>query len=158
VERGGLEITSKQNPDTLSSIFMPMGALRTSIPLMLKPWIYLLVASGLEAAWTFSLRKLDLGALKNAIVENPLFSSAVGVQFGYLLLYLGLGGSNIYFLSLSMKSIPMTIAIATWTSVSLILIKMCDIFILKNPTNLSEFFFLALIIIGIVGLKYSAPA
>jgi quaternary ammonium compound-resistance protein SugE len=137
---------------------MPMAALRTSIPLMLKPWIYLLLASGLEAAWTFSLRKLDLGALKNAIVENPLLSSAVGVQFGYLLLYLGLGGSNIYFLSLSMKSIPMTIAIATWTSVSLILIKMCDIFILKNPTNLAEFFFLALIIIGIVGLKYSAPA
>ena len=137
---------------------MPMAALRTSIPLMLKPWIYLLLASGLEAAWTFSLRKLDLGALKNSIVENPLISSAVGVQFGYLLLYFGLGGSNIYFLSLSMKSIPMTIAIATWTSVSLILIKMCDIFILKNPTNLAEFFFLALIIIGIVGLKYSAPA
>jgi quaternary ammonium compound-resistance protein SugE len=158
VERGGLEITSKQNPDMRSSIFMPMGALRTSIPLMLKPWIYLLMASGLEAAWTFSLRKLDLGALKNAIVENPLLSSAVGVQFGYLLLYLGLGGSNIYFLSLSMKTIPMTIAIATWTSVSLILIKMCDIFILKNPTNLSEFFFLTLIITGIVGLKFSAPA
>ncbi len=137
---------------------MPMGALRTSIPLMLKPWIYLLMASGLEAAWTFSLRKLDLGALKNAIVENPLLSSAVGVQFGYLLLYLGLGGSNIYFLSLSMKTIPMTIAIATWTSVSLILIKMCDIFILKNPTNLSKFFFLTLIITGIVGLKFSAPA
>ncbi|MEY3917954.1 MAG: hypothetical protein RLZZ132_289 [Bacteroidota bacterium] len=141
-----------------SSIFMPMAASRTSIPLMLKPWIYLLMASGLEAAWTFSLRKLDLGALKNAIVENPLLSSAVGVQFGYLLLYLGLGGSNIYFLSLSMKTIPMTIAIATWTSVSLILIKMCDIFILKNPTNLSEFFFLTLIITGIVGLKFSAPA
>lgn len=141
-----------------SWIYMQTVALRTAIPRMLKPWIYLLLASTLEAAWTFSLRKLNISALKTAIVENPLISPAVGVEFGYLLLYLGLGGSNIYFLSLSMKSIPMTIAIATWTSVSLILIKLCDIFILKNPTNIYEFFFLALIIIGIVGLKYSAPA
>ena len=137
---------------------MQMVDFRTTTLLMLKPWIYLLLASGLEAAWTYSLRKLNISALKTAIVENPLFSAAVGVEFGYLMTYLFLGGANIYFLSLSMKSIPMTIAIATWTSVSLILIKMCDIFILKNPTNIYEFFFLALIIVGIVGLKYSAPA
>lgn len=141
-----------------SSIYMPMVDFRTSTRLMLKPWIYLLLASGLEAAWTYSLRKLNISALKTAIVENSLFSASVGIEFGYLLTYLALGGANIYFLSLSMKSIPMTIAIATWTSVSLILIKMCDIFILKNPTNIYEFFFLALIIVGIVGLKYSAPA
>jgi quaternary ammonium compound-resistance protein SugE len=125
---------------------------------MIKPWIFLLLASALEAAWTFSLRKLNLTALKNAIVSKPILSTEVGTEFAYLLTYLVLGGANIYFLSLSMKSIPMTIAIATWTSISLILIKMCDIFILKNPTNIYEFFFLALIIIGIVGLKYSAPA
>lgn len=141
-----------------SSIYMQMADFRTTTRPMLKPWIYLLLASGLEAAWTYSLRKLNISALKTAIVENPLFSAAVGVEFGYLMTYLALGGANIYFLSLSMKSIPMTIAIATWTSISLILIKMCDIFILKNPTNISEFFFLALIIVGIVGLKYSAPA
>lgn len=141
-----------------SLIYMQMVDFRTSTLLMLKPWIYLLLASGLEAAWTYSLRKLNISGLKTAIVENPLFSAAVGVEFGYLMTYLALGAANIYFLSLSMKSIPMTIAIATWTSVSLILIKMCDIFILKNPTNIYEFFFLALIIVGIVGLKYSAPA
>jgi len=125
---------------------------------MVKPWIYLLTAAALEAAWTFSLRKLDLIALKNAFIENSLVSAPVGKELGYLFTYLGLGAANIFFLSLSMKSIPMTIAIATWTSVSLILIKLCDIFILKNATNIYEFFFLALIIIGIVGLKYSAPA
>ena len=125
---------------------------------MVKPWIFLFIASALEAAWTFSLRKLDLVALKNAAIENSLLSASVGRELGYLLTYLGLGAANIFFLSLSMKSIPMTIAIATWTSVSLILIKICDIFILKNATNIYEFFFLALIIVGIVGVKYSAPA
>ncbi|MEY2940365.1 MAG: DMT family transporter [Aquirufa sp.] len=125
---------------------------------MVKHWIFLLIASALEAAWTFSLRKLDLVALKNAVIAHSVLSAPVGREVGYLLTYLGLGAANIFFLSLSMKSIPMTIAIATWTSVSLILIKLCDIFILKNATNSYEFFFLALIIVGIVGLKYSAPA
>jgi quaternary ammonium compound-resistance protein SugE len=59
-------------------------------------------------------------------------------------------------LSLSMKSIPMTVAIATWTSVSLILIKIIDVLILKNSTNVYEIFFLTLIIVGIIGLKFSS--
>jgi multidrug transporter EmrE-like cation transporter len=36
------------------------------------------------------------------------------------------------------------------------LIKMIDVFFLKNPTNLYEIFFLTLIIVGIIGLKFSA--
>lgn len=123
---------------------------------MLKPWIYLLFAATLEAAWTYSLRKLDMAQLKLAILENPFFSKAVGIELGYLLTYLGLGLANIFFLSLSMKSIPMTVAIATWTSVSLILIKLIDVFFLKNSTNMYEIFFLTLIIVGIIGLKFSA--
>jgi multidrug transporter EmrE-like cation transporter len=50
----------------------------------------------------------------------------------------------------------MTVAIAIWTSVSLILIKLIDVFILKNSTNFYEIFFLTVIIVGIVGLKFSA--
>ena len=123
---------------------------------MLKPWIYLLFAATLEAAWTYSLRKLDMAQLKLAILENPFFSKAVGIELGYLLTYLGLGLANIFFLSLSMKSIPMTVAIATWTSVSLILIKLIDVIFLKNSTNMYEIFFLTLIIVGIIGLKFSA--
>jgi quaternary ammonium compound-resistance protein SugE len=123
---------------------------------MLKPWIFLLLAAGLEAAWTYSLRKLDMAQLKTAIVENPFFSKAVGIEMSYLLTYLGLGLANIFFLSLSMKSIPMTVAIATWTSVSLILIKLIDVIILKNSTNFYEIFFLMVIIVGIVGLKFSS--
>ena len=123
---------------------------------MIKPWIYLMLAAGLEAAWTYSLRKLDMAQLKVALLENPLFSTAVGIEMGYLLTYLGLGLANIFFLSLSMKSIPMTVAIATWTSVSLILIKLIDVFFLKNSTNMYEIFFLTLIIIGIIGLKFSS--
>lgn len=64
---------------------------------MIKPWIYLILAAGLEAAWTYSLRKLDMAQLKVALLENPLFSKAVGIEMGYLLTYLGLGLANIFF-------------------------------------------------------------
>jgi len=37
------------------------------------------------------------------------------------------------------------------------MIKICDIFIFKTSTSLMEFFFMTLIIVGIIGLKnYSA--
>lgn len=127
------------------------------IPLMLKAWAFLLIAAGFEAAWTYSLKKVSLHAIKYAISENPFFSVTVGKEIGYLLIYLGLGGANIFFLSLSLKSIPLTLAIASWTAISLVFIKLFDVFVLKTPTNSLEIFFLTLIIVGIVGLKFSSP-
>lgn len=125
---------------------------------MFRAWFFLLIAAGFEAAWTYSLKKVSLNSLKLAISEYSLFSVPVGREMGYLLLYLALGGANIYFLSLSLKSIPLTLAIASWTAISLVFIKLFDVFILKTPTNSLEVFFLTLIIVGIIGLKFSSPS
>lgn len=157
VEPGGAEITKKRNLATLLSIYIQTVDSQIRIPLMFKAWAFLLIAAGFEAAWTYSLKKVSLNAIKYAISENPFFSVTVGKEIGYLLIYLGLGGANIYFLSLSLKSIPLTLAIASWTAISLVLIKLFDVFILKTPTNSLEIFFLTLIIVGIVGLKFSSP-
>lgn len=134
-----------------------MVDLQTPTHPMYKAWAFLLIAAGFEAAWTYSLKKVSLNAIKYAISENPFFSVTVGKEIGYLLIYLGLGGANIFFLSLSLKSIPLTLAIASWTAISLVFIKLFDVFILKTPTNSLEIFFLTLIIVGIVGLKFSSP-
>ncbi len=123
---------------------------------MFKAWAFLLIAAGLEAAWTYSLKKVSLTSIKFAISENPFFSVPVGKEIGNLLIYLALGGANIYFLSLSLKSIPLTIAIASWTAISLVFIKLFDVFVLKTSTNSLEIFFLTLIIVGIIGLKFSS--
>ena len=125
---------------------------------MFRAWFFLLIAAGFEAAWTYSLKKVSLNSLKLAISEYSLFSVPVGREMGYLLLYLALGGANIYFLSLSLKSIPLTLAIASWTAISLVFIKLFDVFVLKTPTNSLEVFFLTLIIVGIIGLKFSSPS
>lgn len=141
-----------------SSIYTPMVVLITPTLRMFKAWIFLLIAAGFEAAWTYSLKKVSLNSLKLAISEYSLFSVPVGREMGYLLLYLALGGANIYFLSLSLKSIPLTLAIASWTAISLVFIKLFDVFVLKTPTNSLEVFFLTLIIVGIIGLKFSSPS
>jgi len=141
-----------------SSIYTPMVVLITPTLRMFRAWIFLLIAAGFEAAWTYSLKKVSLNSLKLAISEYSLFSVPVGREMGYLLLYLALGGANIYFLSLSLKSIPLTLAIASWTAISLVFIKLFDVFVLKTPTNSLEVFFLTLIIVGIIGLKFSSPS
>jgi len=141
-----------------SSIYTPMVVLITPTLRMFRAWFFLLIAAGFEAAWTYSLKKVSLNSLKLAISEYSLFSVPVGREMGYLLLYLALGGANIYFLSLSLKSIPLTLAIASWTAISLVFIKLFDVFVLKTPTNSLEVFFLTLIIVGIIGLKFSSPS
>ena len=157
MEPGGAEITKKRNLVMLLSIYIQTVDSLIRIPLMFKAWAFLLIAAGFEAAWTYSLKKVSLHAIKYAISENPFFSVTVGKEIGYLLIYLGLGGANIFFLSLSLKSIPLTLAIASWTAISLVFIKLFDVFILKTPTSSLEIFFLTLIIVGIVGLKFSSP-
>lgn len=141
-----------------SLIYIMMGVSPIPILPMFKSWIFLLIAAGFEAAWTYSLKKVSLNSLKFAISEYSFFSIPAGREMAYLLIYLGLGGANIYFLSLSLKSIPLTLAIASWTAISLVFIKLFDVFVLKTPTNTYEVFFLTLIIIGIVGLKFSSPS
>ena len=156
MEPGGAETTKKRSLDTLLSIYIQTVDLLIRIHLMYKAWAFLLIAAGFEAAWTYSLKKVSLNSIKYAISENPFFSVPVGKEIGYLLLYLGLGGANIFFLSLSLKSIPLTLAIASWTAISLVFIKLFDVFVLKTPTNSLEIFFLTLIIVGIIGLKFSS--
>lgn len=156
VEPGGVETTKKRSLATLLSIYIQTVDLLIRIHPMYKAWAFLLIAAGFEAAWTYSLKKVSLNSIKYAISENPFFSVPVGKEIGYLLLYLGLGGANIFFLSLSLKSIPLTLAIASWTAISLVFIKLFDVFVLKTPTNSVEIFFLTLIIVGIIGLKFSS--
>jgi quaternary ammonium compound-resistance protein SugE len=55
-----------------------------------------------------------------------------------------------------MKTIPTSMAFAVWTAVSMIFIKIIDLLFFHDKLSLIEFFFLALIMIGIIGLKMIA--
>jgi len=59
------------------------------------------------------------------------------------------------FLTLALKTLPAGIANAVWAGCSTILVAVLSIFIFKEQLNISQIIFLALIIIGLVGLNYS---
>lgn len=116
-------------------------------------WIYLLVASLFEIAWTFSLKFMSVKKLK-AIQWRSFFNQtsnwAILAPFaGYILFGIG----NIVFFSMAMKDIPASTALAVWMGTALIGVKLVELFFFKGNFDFFQFFYMALILIGIVGLK-----
>jgi len=116
-------------------------------------WIYLLIASLFEIAWTFSLKLMSVKKLK-AIQWRSFFNQisnwAVLAPFaGYVLFGIG----NIVFFSMAMKDIPASTALAVWMGTALIGVKLVELFLFKGTFDVYQFVYMSLILIGIVGLK-----
>jgi quaternary ammonium compound-resistance protein SugE len=119
-------------------------------------WIYLMIASLFEIAWTFSLQMMNVNKMR-AIRWRDLVNGGAGWMTlapfaGYVLFGVG----NIFFFSLAMKDIPASTALAVWMGSVLIGVKLIEITVLKQTYDLYQFFYMALILAGIVGLKRSA--
>jgi quaternary ammonium compound-resistance protein SugE len=122
---------------------------------MSTSWIYLVAASIAEICWIYSLKFLDF---KKLIRNNVL--NLIGTREGFLLLlpallYVLFGLTNIYFFSRAMEKLSASIAFAVWMAIALIGVKLIDVLILKETVSAMNLFFLALLLIGIVGLKYT---
>jgi quaternary ammonium compound-resistance protein SugE len=117
-------------------------------------WIFLLIAAIFEAAWTFSLKFMKFNELK-LLKINSLLSLHNGLPVllpfvGYIVFGIG----NIYFFSLAIKQLPVAIAYAVWTAVTLVLIKIAEMSFFNQRLSFAETFFMLLIMTGILGLKY----
>ncbi|MES2519795.1 MAG: SMR family transporter [Bacteroidota bacterium] len=118
-------------------------------------WLYLILAAALEAGWMFSLKFLFFAKFKTLTFNN--FIKPEGLHIWLPLLgYIVFGVANTYYFSIAMKTIPTSMAFAVWTAVSMIFIKIIDLLFFHDKLSLIEFFFLALIMIGIIGLKMIA--
>ena len=118
-------------------------------------WFYLFIAALLETAWTYSIKFLTFKDVLTLRLDN-FYTAQKGLPIlvpflGYI--FFGIG--NIYFFSLTMKTIPTAIAFAVWTSLTLILIKLTDTFFFHQKLSFTEVFYTILIVIGIIGLKTS---
>ncbi len=111
-------------------------------------WLFLFIASIMEIGWMYSLKFIDLTALKKLSFTSESFIMVLPL-LGYIIF----GIANIYFFSLALKVIPTATAFAVWTVTALAGIKLIDIWLLKEPYKVSDYFFLLLAIIAIVGLK-----
>lgn len=104
-------------------------------------WLYLLLAGVFEWGWPVGL-KLGVTASGYDVIWI-LFAGVSMTASGYLLL-------------LAQRTIPMGTAYAVWTGIGAVGTFLLGILLFDDAATLQRFFFIGLIVVGIVGLKMAS--
>lgn len=102
----------------------------------MRAWVYLLVAIFFEVIGTSSIKLL--------VHDFPLI--------GYGVMYC-LIGLSYFFLSLSVKKVPVGVAYALWEGIGIVLITMVSVALFNEQLGLFKIGGLGLIIVGILLIK-----
>jgi quaternary ammonium compound-resistance protein SugE len=102
-------------------------------------WIYLALATFGEIAWVVTL-KLSEGYTRPLWIGANLFFTAW----------------NVFTLARAFGGIPMTIAYSIWIAVSAVGVAVCSQQLFEEQIGGTQWMFVALILIGVIGLKVSA--
>ena len=103
------------------------------------PWIELLIAGLLETAWAVSL-KLSHGFTR--LWPSVLTVAGMAASFA--------------FLSAALRRLPLGTAYAVWTGIGTVGTVMLGIFLFAEPVTAVRMGCIALIVTGILGLKFAA--
>lgn len=101
-------------------------------------WIYLTIAGACEIVWALSMKSTE--------GFTRLIPSIATASFMIL---------SVYFLNLSLRHIPVGVAYTVWTGIGAVGAILGSFFILKEQINLWQIMFMAMIVIGITGVKLS---
>jgi quaternary ammonium compound-resistance protein SugE len=99
-------------------------------------WIVLIAAGALEIVWAI--------ALKHADGLSRLWPSVVGLTTAW---------ASFGLLALALKSLPVGTAYAVWVGIGATGVALVGIVALGEPASAARVVFLALIVIGVAGLK-----
>ena len=99
-------------------------------------WVYLVIAGFLEVGWAIGLK----------------YSQGFTRILPSMLTVIGMAAS-FYFLSLSLKSLPLGNAYDIWTGIGTFGTVVLGIILFKEPISIMRLFCIAFIFIGIIGLK-----
>ena len=102
----------------------------------MKYWVYLAIASICEIGWAIGMKYSDG-------LKKPLVTS---VTIVLMLL-------SFYFLSLSIKKIPLGTAYGIWTGIGAAGTVILGILLFKEPKSFIRIMFLFLLLTSVVGLK-----
>lgn len=108
---------------------------------MTRAWIFLAVAGLLEIGWAVSLKLTDGFTRHIYFVSNVLF---------------GLGAA--FCLAQAMRSIPASTAYSIWKGVAVVGLIAWELAVDGEPASWRKMFFVALILVGVAGLKWVTPA
>ncbi|MEY2114969.1 quaternary ammonium compound efflux SMR transporter SugE [Rhodanobacter sp. FW106-PBR-R2A-1-13] len=102
-------------------------------------WIYLLLAGLFEVVWAIGLKYTE-GFTRLWPTVGTLAAMAV----------------SIVLLAMAVKTLPIGTAYAIWTGIGAVGAVVLGIMLFGDPTTLSRLLCVALIVVGIVGLKLTA--
>ena len=106
-------------------------------------WVYLVIAGVFEWGWPVGL-KLGLGL------------SESGMRWGWIAFAGVCMAASGALLLIAQRTIPMGTAYAVWTGVRAVGTFVLGIFLFAEPATFLRFFFVGLIVIGIIGLKLAS--
>ena len=103
-------------------------------------WIYLFLAGILEIVWVVALKMSDgfTKIVPSAVMIITIISSFV-------------------LLNLAIRSLPMGIAYAVWIGMGAAGAVIMGIILFKEPCTFWHIFFLSMIIVGLIGIKFVSP-
>jgi quaternary ammonium compound-resistance protein SugE len=104
-------------------------------------WVYLIIAGIFEWGWPIGLK---FGWTEDGLKPWPM---ALAIAC------MAISGA---FLLLAQREIPVGTAYAVWTGIGAVGVFVLGIFFLNEAANPARFIFIGLIVIGIVGLKFSS--
>lgn len=107
------------------------------------PWIYLIVAGIFEWGWPVGLK---------------LGMTDAGVRWSWISFAIVCMGVSGALLLIAQRSIPMGTAYAVWTGIGAVGTFALGLMIFGEAATFARFFFVGLIIVGIVGLKVATAA
>lgn len=102
-------------------------------------WVFLIIAGIFEVFWAMLLKFSD-GFTK------PAYSAAT--IFGMII--------SFYFLSQATKTLPIGTAYAVWTGIGAMGAAIVGVLVFKEAMTLPRGFFLLLLLVGIIGLKFTS--
>ena len=118
-------------------------------------WIYLFLASIFEVLWASSVKFISITKIKESYrtagIGSRTFLWAILPLFTYAIF----GICNIGLFSTATKTIPLAICYAVWMGLALLFQTLIDLFIFKENIQWKQIGFMALILVGVVGLRVS---
>jgi len=105
-------------------------------------WIYLVAAGLFEWGWPVGLK---------------LGTSNGDLHWGWIAFSIGCIAASGTLLLLAQRTIPMGTAYAVWTGIGAVGAFLLGLLLFGESATLARFFFVGLIVVGIVGLKLASP-
>lgn len=118
-------------------------------------WVWLIAAAVMEICWLICVKFLNIKSIRS-INWSLFFQESEGIKVLMPLIgYLVFGLLNVVFITLAMRTIPMSIAFGVWMSMALIGSSLIDSFYFKLDLSQIQWIGLLLIVIGVLSLKLS---